>query len=145
MDQAVAEQITSLSNNLAFFTMFSGVFIPIVIFIVGLIFYWSHQELKTKVAELESKNSSLLVLDTIKANHLTGKVDEVRRQANDLEKRYEYLFGVVNRVAASESEMTQKIEAINHSQLDTSLVALLSDGIVKELTKEDVPPNQPTV
>lgn len=68
--------------------------------------------------------------------HLLNEVHTLRRNIGDLDEKFGYISQVTQRISESESQLTEKVGKITASQLDTSLVALLNDGIVKELSKE---------
>lgn len=116
---------------------------PIVLFIVAMFFYWDNEELKKRVRVLEQKKDSNS--QEVMFTHLLGEVHTLRRTTTDLDKRFNYICSVTQRISESESELTEKLGKMTASQLDTSLVALLNDGIVKELSKESESNPPPTV
>ena len=79
----------------------------------------------------------------LKFDHLAGKVSDLYRDSRDIEKRFQYICSVTDRLAQSESNLTQRVDKVFETQMDTSLIALLNDGLIKELSKEDTP-NPPT-
>ena len=116
---------------------------PIVLFIVAMFFHWTNEELKKRVSALEQKEQSNVAKRVV--NHLATNVDALNSITRDLDKRFNYICSVTQRISESESQLTEKVEKMTASQLDTSLVALLNDGIVKELSKESESNPPPTV
>ena len=45
----------------------------------------------------------------------------------------------MERIEKNRVELIEKINKAGQSKMDTSLIALLNDGLIKELSKEDKP------
>lgn len=140
LTQVVASQETKEAIGLLFFLV---IIVPIVLFVVGMFSYWAYEELKKRVSALEQKEQSNVAKRVV--NHLATNVDALNSITRDLDKRFNYICSVTQRISESESQLTEKVEKMTASQLDTSLVALLNDGIVKELSKESESNPPPTV
>lgn len=115
---------------------------PIVLFIVAMFFHWANEELKERVHALGKKKDS--DSQEVMFTHLLNEVHTLRRNIGDLDEKFGYISQVTQRISESERELTETVGNMTASQLDTSLVALLNDGIVKELSKESES-NPPTV
>lgn len=81
-----------------------------IIFAIVYSFYQSWRELKERVESLERE----------------------RKGNSTLEYRCDQLLSRV-------SELTEKVDKVCSTQMDTSLIAVLNDGLIKELSKEDTP------
>lgn len=109
-----------------------------IIFAIVYSFYQSWRELKERVESLERERKGNSTLE-YRCDQLLSRVNELNSYIIDINKRFNYICGVVNRIAHSESELTEKVDKVCSTQMDTSLIAVLNDGLIKELSKEDTP------
>lgn len=143
MDPQALTQVAASQPEVIGLLFFLVIIVPIVLFVVGMFSYWAYEELKERVHALEKKKDS--DSQEVMFTHLLNEVHTLRRNIGDLDEKFGYISQVTQRISESESQLTEKVGKITASQLDTSLVALLNDGIVKELSKESESNPPPTV
>lgn len=112
-----------------------------IIFAIVYSFYQSWRELKERVESLEKERKGGSTLE-YKFDHLLSTVNQLSSYNIDIDKRFNYICGVVNRIAHNESALTEKVDKVCSTQMDTSLIAVLNDSLIKELSKEDTPNHQ---
>jgi len=137
--QVAATQQTNQGESFAVLVIVVTLFIvPVILIMMGS----EVAKLKEHVRKLQQKEEQTNFLER-KFDHLLGKVNNLDRDSSDLDKRFQYICSVTDRLARNESELAQRMDKVFETQMDTSLIALLNDGLIKELSKEDTP-NPPT-
>lgn len=107
----------------------------VIIFIIYFIrLAW--KDLKDRVTELEGKNGLVTKMDIWK---LQEEVMYLRRGFESYQNSNRILMERMERMERNRVELIEKINKVDQSKMDTSLIALLNDGLIKELSKEDKP------
>jgi len=106
-----------------------------ILFAIIYSFYQSWRELKERVETLEKERRRDSTLE-YKFDHILSTVNQLSSYNINIEKRFQYISSVVNGLARSESALTEKVDKVCSTQMDTSLIAVLNDGLIKELSKE---------